>query len=91
MTELILALTIHDQDVTMAETAQVTVIVWTGLTLPFVECRSAKAHRHNELCFPALPKEWFVIAVPSHVRRPSPIKVQVCSSRHIPSSTPGLH
>ena len=35
MTELTLALTLHDKDVTMAKPARVTVIAWTGLTLPF--------------------------------------------------------
>ena len=44
MTELVLALTIHDKDVTMAKPARVTVIAWTGLTLPFEECRGPKAH-----------------------------------------------
>ena len=44
MTELILALTIHDKDVTMAKPARVTVIAWTGLTLPFEGRRSPKAH-----------------------------------------------
>ena len=91
MTELFLALTIHDKDVTMAKPARVTVIAWTGLTFPFEERRSPKAHRNNELCFPTLSKQRFIIAVPSHMRRPSPIKVQVRCSRHIPFNTPGLH
>ena len=34
MTELVLALTIHDKDVTMAKPARVTVITWTGLAFP---------------------------------------------------------
>ena len=37
MTELVLALTIHDKDATVAKPARVTVIDWTGLTLPFEE------------------------------------------------------
>ena len=44
MTELILSLTIHDKDVTMAKPARVTVIAWTGLIFPFEERRSPKAH-----------------------------------------------
>ena len=44
MTELILALTIHDKDVTMAKPARVTVIVWTGLTLPFEKRLGPKAY-----------------------------------------------
>ena len=40
---------------------------------------------------PTLPKQWFIIAVPSYIRRPSPIKVQVRSSNHVTFSTPGLH
>ena len=44
MTELVLALTIHDKDVTMAKPARVTVIAGTGLTLPFEERPGPKAH-----------------------------------------------
>ena len=50
-----------------------------------------KAHRNNELCFPTHSKQRFIIAVPSHMRRPSPMKVQVRCSEHVPFSTPGLH
>ena len=44
MTELILALTIHDKDGTMAKTAQVRFIIRAGLVLPFEECRAAETH-----------------------------------------------
>ena len=44
MTELILALTIHDKNVTMAKPALVTVIAWTGLTFPFEKRLSPKTH-----------------------------------------------
>ena len=44
MIELILALTIHDQDVTMAKPALATIIAWTRLTLPFEERLGPKAH-----------------------------------------------
>ena len=44
MTELILVLTIHDKDVTMAKTAQVSFIIRARLALPFEECRAAKTH-----------------------------------------------
>ena len=44
MKELVLALTIHDKNVTMAKPAQVSFIVWTGLTLPTEDCRAAKTH-----------------------------------------------
>ena len=91
MTELILALAIHDQDVTMAKPAQVSFIIRTGLTPPSEDCGAAKTHRHNELGIPTLSKQRFVIAVPTHTRSPSPMKVQVRSSRHVPLSTPGLH
>ena len=37
MTKLVLALAIHDKDVTMAKPARVILIAWTGLTLPFEE------------------------------------------------------
>ena len=43
-TELILTLTIHDKDVTMAKPARVTVIAWTGLALPFEKRLGPKAH-----------------------------------------------
>ena len=35
MTELVLTLTIHDKDITMAKPERITLIAWTGLTLPF--------------------------------------------------------
>ena len=44
MTELILALTVHDNNVTMAKPARVTVIGWTGLTLPCEKRLGPKAH-----------------------------------------------
>ena len=44
MKKLILALAIHDKDVTMAKPARVTLLVWTGLTLPFEERLGPKAH-----------------------------------------------
>ena len=44
MKKLVLALTIHDNNVTMAKPAQVGIIIRTGLTLPFEECRAANTH-----------------------------------------------
>ena len=44
MTELVLALTIHDKDITMAKPARVTLIAWTGVTFPVEERRGPKAH-----------------------------------------------
>ena len=44
MKKLVLALAIHDKNVTMAKTAQVGFIVRTGLALPFEKCTAAKAH-----------------------------------------------
>ena len=44
MKELVLALAIHDKNVTMAKPAQVAFIIRTGLTLPFEDCRAAKTH-----------------------------------------------
>ena len=42
--KLVLALTIHDQNVTMAKPARVFTIVWTGLTLPSEARLGPKAH-----------------------------------------------
>ena len=44
MTELVLAVAIHDKDITMAKPARVTLIAWTGLTFPFEERLGPKAH-----------------------------------------------
>ena len=44
MKELVLALAIHDKNVTMAKTAQVAIIIRTVLTLPFEDCRVAQTH-----------------------------------------------
>ena len=44
MKELILALAIHDWDVTMTKPAQVAFIIRTGLTSPSEQCRAAKTH-----------------------------------------------
>ena len=40
---------------------------------------------------PHSPKQWLNIAVPSHTRIPSPVKVQVRSSWHLSLSTRWLH
>ena len=84
MQELILTLPIHDKDVTMAKTAQVSFIARTAR-------RAAKTHRNNEFGITAPPKQRFVIAMPTNTRAPSPGKVQVRGSWHFPLSTPGLH
>ena len=91
MKELILTLAIHDKNVTMAKTAQVSFIIRTGLTPPSEDYRAAKTQRNNEIGLTALSKQRFVIAVPTHTRSPSPTKVQVHCSRHISLSTPRLH
>ena len=44
MKELVLALAIHDKDVTMAMPAQMAFIIQTGLTPPFEDCGAAKTH-----------------------------------------------
>ena len=55
MTELILALTIHDKDVTMAKPARVTVVAWTGLTLPFEERQVPKLTETMSFASPRSP------------------------------------
>ena len=44
MRKLVLTLTIHDKDVTVAKPARVSLIARTGLTLPFEERLGFKAH-----------------------------------------------
>ena len=44
MRKLVLALAIHDKDVTMAKPARVSLIARTGRTLPFEERLGPKAH-----------------------------------------------
>ena len=81
MQELVLALAFHDKNVTMANPARVAFLIRTGQTSPFEDCGAAKAHRNNELGFTTPPKQRFVIALPTNTRAPSPVKVQVRSSR----------
>ena len=90
MKELILTLAIHDKNITMAKPAKVSFIVQTGLTPPSEQCRAAKTHGNNELGITTLSKQRFVIAMPTHTRIPSPVKVQVRSGWHISLSTPWL-
>ena len=45
MQELVLALAIHDKNVTMAKTAQVSSIIRTGPTPPSKKCGATKTHR----------------------------------------------
>ena len=91
MMKLVLALAIHDKNVTIAKTAQVSFIIRTGQTPPSEDCAAAKTHRNDELRLTALPKQRFVIAVPTHTRIPSPVKVQVRGGWHLSLSTPRLH
>ena len=91
MKKLVLTSAIHDKNVTMAETAQVSLIIRTGPTPPSEDCGSAKTHRNDELGITGLSKQRFVIAVPTNTRVPSPVKVQVRGGRHLPLSTPRLH
>ena len=44
MKKLVLALAIHDKNVTMAKPAQVSLIVRTEPTLPSEDCGAAKTH-----------------------------------------------
>ena len=91
MNELVLALAIHDKNVTMAKPTQVGFSVRAGLTSPPEDCEVTKTHRHNELGVTTLSKQRFVIAVPTNTRLPSPIKVQVRSRWHLSLSTPWRH
>ena len=64
--ELVLAMAIHDKNVTMAKAAQVSFIIRTGLTFPSEDCSATKTHWNNELGFTALLKQQFVIAMPTN-------------------------
>ena len=91
MKKLVLTSDIHDKSVTMAETAQVSLIIRTGPTPPSEDSGATKTHRNDELGITELSKQRFVIAVPTNTRPPSPVKVQVRGGRHVPLSTPRLH
>ena len=82
MKELILTLAIHDKNVTMAKRDEVSFIVRTGLTPPSEKCRATKTHRNNEFGITTFSKQRFVVALPTHTRFPSPVKVQVRGGRH---------
>ena len=57
MKELILALAIHDKNVTMAKSAKVAFIARTGLTPPSEDCGAAKSYGNNELGSPHFPNK----------------------------------
>ena len=56
MKKLVLALTIHDKNVTMVKPARAILIGRTGLTPPPEMCESAQTHGYNELGIPTLSK-----------------------------------
>ena len=89
--KLVLTLAIHDKNVTIAKTAQVSFTVRTGLALPLEDSLGAEADRHGKLLHPRPTKQWLVIAMPPHTRLPSPVKVQVHGGRRVSLSTPRLH
>ena len=91
MKKLVLTSAIHDKNVTMAETAQVSLIIRTGPTPPSEDYGPTKTHRNDEFGLTTFPKQRFVIAVPPNTRVPSPVKVQVRGGRHLSLSTPRLH
>ena len=89
--KLILALAIHDKNVTMAKPTRALTTVQAGPASPFEENKSTKAYRNNKLVHSRPPKQRLIIAVPIHPRSTSPIKVQIRSRRHFSLSTPRLH
>ena len=89
--KLILALAIHDKNVTMTKPTRALSTIQAGPAPPFEKNRSTKAYRNNKLVHSRLPKQRLIIAVPTHPRITSPIKVQIRSRRHIPLGTPRLH
>ena len=91
MKKLVLTSAIHDKNVTMAETAQVSLIIRTGPTPPSEDYGATKTHRNDEFGITVLSKQRFVITVPTNTRVPSLVKVQVRGGRHLLLSTPRLH
>ena len=91
MKKLVLTSAIHDKNVTMAKTAQVSFTVRTGPTPPSEDCGATKTHRNDELGITVLSKQKFINTMPTNTRFPSPIKVLVRGSWHIPLNTPRLH
>ena len=83
---LVLTLAIHDKNVTLAKTAQVSFTVRTGRALAIEDSLGAEAYRHIKLCLPTPSKQWLIIAMPSFTRIPFPMKVHVRGSRQIPSA-----
>ena len=57
MKKLVLTSAIHDKYVTMAETAQVSLIIRTGPTPPSEDCGATKTHRNDELGITVLQTE----------------------------------
>ena len=57
--KLVLTSAIHDKTVTMAETAQVSLIIRTGPTPPAEDCGATKTHRNDELGITVLSKQRF--------------------------------
>ena len=84
--KLVLALTIHDQKITMFKPTRASFTIQTGLAIPLEKRTGTKAHRHTEI---RTPKGGSLSLC--HPRFPSLVKVQVRSSRHIPLSTPRHH
>ena len=65
--KLVLALTIHDQKITMIKPARAGITIRT-LAFPFEGRTGTKTHRHHELHLHTLPKKRLVITVPSYPR-----------------------
>ena len=89
--KLVLTLAIHDKNVTMAKTAQVSFTVRTGLALPLEDSMGAEVYRHNKLLSPSPPNNGS--SSPCHPTRDChpPVKVQVRGGSSVPLSTPWFH
>ena len=87
--KLVLSLT-HDEDITKVKPARACFTVRTRLALPLEARTGTKAHRHTELRRATLSKQRLIVALPSHTRMPSLVKVQVSSGWHVSSAHHGF-
>ena len=89
--KLVVALAIHDKDVTMAKEAQVFRTVRRGLAPPFEKCLGTKTYRDDKLWLSTPAKQRLIVAVPPNTSLPSLIKVQVGRVWHFSLQAPRAH
>ena len=89
--KLVLALAIHDKNVTMAKPTRALTTVQAGPAPPFEKNRSTQTYRNNKLMHSRPPKQRFIIAMPINPRISSPTKISDSQlSAHPPSAHQGF-